>query len=162
YYHGARYYACWLGRWVSCDPMGLVDGNNVYVHSRSNPISRVDFSGTQAKDWQDPPMSTPGIGITIPFDETKGSIGKPSFQFNKEALAPPLTAGDSSGEWLPLVSGGGKYYRKSVEIAPVESPPPQERTFWNRGGGTLVGGGLMLGIGVLLLASNPVGWAVGL
>ena len=23
YYHGARYYAPWLGRWTSCDPSGL-------------------------------------------------------------------------------------------------------------------------------------------
>jgi uncharacterized protein RhaS with RHS repeats len=26
YYHGARYYAAWLGRWTSADPMGLADG----------------------------------------------------------------------------------------------------------------------------------------
>ena len=50
YYHGARYYACWLGWWVSCDPMGLVDGTNVYAHLRCNPISLADFSGTDAKD----------------------------------------------------------------------------------------------------------------
>src|SRR5262249_25510645 len=24
-YHGARYYAPWLGRWASCDPIGLAD-----------------------------------------------------------------------------------------------------------------------------------------
>lgn len=39
-----------------------------------------------------------------------------------------------------------------------------ERSFWSRGGGTLAAGGAGLGIavGILLLASNPVGWAVGL
>jgi len=39
-----------------------------------------------------------------------------------------------------------------------------ERSFWSRGGGTLVAGGagLGMGLGILLLASNPVGWAVGL
>ena len=32
YYHGARYYAPWLGRWTSADPMGMVDGlNSVWV-----------------------------------------------------------------------------------------------------------------------------------
>ena len=25
-YHGARYYAPWLGRWTSCDPAGLMEG----------------------------------------------------------------------------------------------------------------------------------------
>ena len=27
-YHGARYYAPWLGRWTSCDPIGIKDGLN--------------------------------------------------------------------------------------------------------------------------------------
>ncbi|MGH8652069.1 MAG: RHS repeat domain-containing protein [Gammaproteobacteria bacterium] len=30
-YHGARYYAPWLGRWVSCDPIGVKSGLNLYV-----------------------------------------------------------------------------------------------------------------------------------
>ena len=29
YYHGARYYAPWLGRWTCCDPAGLADGSPV-------------------------------------------------------------------------------------------------------------------------------------
>ena len=28
YYHSARYYAPWLGRWASCDSAGMVDGTN--------------------------------------------------------------------------------------------------------------------------------------
>ena len=31
YYHGARYYACWLGRWTAVDPIGIGDGLNVYI-----------------------------------------------------------------------------------------------------------------------------------
>jgi RHS repeat-associated protein len=48
YYHGARYYAPWVGRWVSCDPIGLGDGFNVYAYGRSNPVNSVDPSGTQS------------------------------------------------------------------------------------------------------------------
>ncbi|MDR3483155.1 MAG: SpvB/TcaC N-terminal domain-containing protein [Burkholderiaceae bacterium] len=35
-YHGARYYACWLGRWVSVDPSGVADSlcRYEYVHGR--------------------------------------------------------------------------------------------------------------------------------
>src|SRR6202011_2633274 len=33
YYHGARYYAPWLGRWTSADPAGIVDGINIYIYA---------------------------------------------------------------------------------------------------------------------------------
>jgi RHS repeat-associated protein len=48
YYHGARYYVPWIGRWTRCDPAMLIDGPNVYAYARGNPISYVDSSGTQA------------------------------------------------------------------------------------------------------------------
>jgi RHS repeat-associated protein len=50
YYHGARYYAAWLGRWTAADPLGLVDGLNLYRYSRDNPINFSDPGGTQTKD----------------------------------------------------------------------------------------------------------------
>jgi RHS repeat-associated protein len=47
YYHGARYYASWLGRWSSTDPKGLVDGPNRYAYVRGNPIRWKDAKGEQ-------------------------------------------------------------------------------------------------------------------
>jgi RHS repeat-associated protein len=47
YYHGARYYAPWLGRWTSCDPKGTVDGTNLYCYVNENPVGRVDPAGHQ-------------------------------------------------------------------------------------------------------------------
>ena len=46
-YHGARYYAEWLGRWVSTDPTGLAAGQNLYAYVRGNPIINRDPTGTQ-------------------------------------------------------------------------------------------------------------------
>jgi RHS repeat-associated protein len=46
-YHGARYYAPWLGRWTSCDPAGMVDGTNLYHFVRNNPLLYADPTGTQ-------------------------------------------------------------------------------------------------------------------
>ncbi|MEG3918508.1 SpvB/TcaC N-terminal domain-containing protein [Microcoleus sp. T3_A4] len=47
YYHGARYYAPWLGRWTSCDPAGMVDGLNLYVYVNNSPIRCTDPTGKQ-------------------------------------------------------------------------------------------------------------------
>ena len=49
YYHGARYYAPWLGRWTACDPAGFVDGVNVYAFVRNNPVRLRDPSGRQSE-----------------------------------------------------------------------------------------------------------------
>jgi RHS repeat-associated protein len=48
-FHGARYYAAWLARWVSCDPVGAVDGPNLYTGFRNNPMNRTDPRGTQTR-----------------------------------------------------------------------------------------------------------------
>ena len=47
YYHGARYYAPWLGRWTKPDPAGSVDGTNLYMYVRDNPVSNTDSTGRQ-------------------------------------------------------------------------------------------------------------------
>jgi RHS repeat-associated protein len=48
-YHSARYYATWLARWTSTDPIGAVDGPSLYVHARDNPVILRDPSGLQSK-----------------------------------------------------------------------------------------------------------------
>ncbi|MFL6253729.1 MAG: SpvB/TcaC N-terminal domain-containing protein [Pyrinomonadaceae bacterium] len=45
YYHGARYYVPWLGRWSSCDPAGVGDGVNLYCFVHDNPVSLRDTDG---------------------------------------------------------------------------------------------------------------------
>ncbi len=68
-YHGARYYAPWLGRWLKTDPAGLQDGPNLYRYARNNPVCLNDPNG------MDPPgryslgefrLSYSTTGITDP------------------------------------------------------------------------------------------------
>jgi RHS repeat-associated protein len=54
YYHGARYYAAWLGRWVSCDPeMPQNIPEAPYVYVRDHPLKYTDENGRSAKDIKD-------------------------------------------------------------------------------------------------------------
>jgi RHS repeat-associated protein len=44
-YHSARYYAPWLGRWVSADPIGVRGGLNLLEYARGQPTVSADESG---------------------------------------------------------------------------------------------------------------------
>jgi RHS repeat-associated protein len=48
-HHGARYYSQWLGRWVSCDPIGVKDEPNLFIYCNGNPLNRTDIRGL---DWE--------------------------------------------------------------------------------------------------------------
>ena len=64
-YHGARYYAAWLGRWISADPAGLKGGINYYAYAADNPVALVDTGGTQP----DPPeANNPELMCTWRYD----------------------------------------------------------------------------------------------
>ncbi|HEV8483197.1 MAG TPA: SpvB/TcaC N-terminal domain-containing protein, partial [Blastocatellia bacterium] len=52
-YHGARYYAAWLGRWTSTDRAGIADGVNLYEYASAEPISTYDLSGHQSEKLND-------------------------------------------------------------------------------------------------------------
>jgi RHS repeat-associated protein len=67
YYHGARYYAPWLARWVSCDPAGMVDGLNLYRYSRNHPIGFIDSSGTAGIESQ---VTSSGVSPPVSGTET--------------------------------------------------------------------------------------------
>ncbi|MCP1441298.1 insecticidal toxin complex protein TccC [Pseudomonas sp. GGS8] len=59
YYYGARYYAPWLWRWICPDPAGDVDGLNLYVFVKNNPVAFVDIGGLGLGDFMDQFIETP-------------------------------------------------------------------------------------------------------
>jgi len=44
-YHTARYYAPWLARWVSCDPIGIGGGINLFAYAGNSPTRLIDPNG---------------------------------------------------------------------------------------------------------------------
>nr|WP_241391714.1 RHS repeat-associated core domain-containing protein [Yersinia frederiksenii]ULG19841.1 insecticidal toxin complex protein C [Yersinia frederiksenii] len=54
YYYGFRYYQPWIGRWLSADPAGYVDGINLYRMVGNNPVNSKDIAGlVRAEDLPD-------------------------------------------------------------------------------------------------------------
>ncbi|MCT8347277.1 toxin [Photorhabdus temperata] len=49
YYYGYRYYQPWVGRWLSADPAGTVDGLNLYQMVRNNPVLLNDSKGLSSE-----------------------------------------------------------------------------------------------------------------
>ncbi len=67
YYYGARYYASWLGRWVSCDPIGLKDGVNLYAYVKESPIQHIDIGGYGTYEQPDIEVYVHAINLLYPI-----------------------------------------------------------------------------------------------
>jgi len=52
YYYGYRYYQPWAGRWLSADPVGTMDGLNLFMMVRDNPVTLYDNDGRVANETQ--------------------------------------------------------------------------------------------------------------
>lgn len=70
---GARDYDPMVGRWLSKDPAGFVDGANRYSYVDSDPINRVDPSGLAwyVPDWEDVSNFSAGFGDRLTFGLTR-------------------------------------------------------------------------------------------
>ena len=104
-YHGARYYAPWLARWISCDPAGMVDGLNLYFYTQNNPLILQDTTGMNSK---------PKEGELVEY-KTKGQgLGQKIHQahFFPESLQLNLVPG-----WTRQIS---EKYKEKVLLLPSE------------------------------------------
>ncbi|MCX9012795.1 MAG: hypothetical protein OIN66_16965 [Candidatus Methanoperedens sp.] len=79
YYYGARYYAPWVGRWVSCDPAGDVDGKNLFLYAKGSPVTLTDIIGTQTVRSEKSEIELPDNAFDF-YDQ----IGVQHIEFNFE------------------------------------------------------------------------------
>jgi len=49
-YFGRRYYAPHMGRWTTADPIGFVDGPNLYAYVKNSPLTHFDLYGLSVLD----------------------------------------------------------------------------------------------------------------
>jgi RHS repeat-associated protein len=76
-YHGARYYAPWLGRWTSPDPKPEGHGGpNLYAYVLDNPVKYIDPEGRDARISVDQKTHTITYSTTVHFYGTAAEIKK--------------------------------------------------------------------------------------
>ncbi|MEO1260393.1 MAG: SpvB/TcaC N-terminal domain-containing protein [Bacteroidota bacterium] len=80
-YHTARYYLPWLGRWLSADPLFLIDGVNLFRYGKNNPVTFTDPAGTDPPEDDEPVRQL----SLVPF----GQIFGDEFGFVGALLDPP-------------------------------------------------------------------------
>ena len=177
-YHGARYYALWLGRWGSCDPAGLIDGTNLYVYCNSSPVVARDLDGTspekppkglfgKARAWtsgKGRELILGGQLVTGEADDIKDAVDAAG----TELTSKPKTT--SQGGRSPEPPGKRRVTPKdlhanrnlgnaqAVQTIKSEPPPPGKRLVTpkdlhaNRNLGSKLGSGIAKGAARLLLA----------
>jgi RHS repeat-associated protein len=104
YYFGVRYYAAWLGRWTSSDPGDFVDGLNMYVYVRNNPVNGVDLEGYETDP---PPVDPNGNAFNVKEGSIlgRGASGESSKLKNSDTEVTPVR--DSYLTYHSPIDGGG-------------------------------------------------------
>jgi RHS repeat-associated protein len=82
-YHLARYYAAWLGRWCSADPIGIEGGEDLYEYSNCRPVNLLDTHGQEPKYVM---KEDKGVYfITLPLDSIPYVVQRTSSETFTEA-----------------------------------------------------------------------------
>ncbi len=122
YYYGFRYYAAWIGGWLSPDPIGPADGVNLYRFVWNNPIRLVDADGLRSV-WLDVPShlnrleNTPEMKQALLDHLGEGwrvKWRRVDAQYQWQATYSPVAAAKGLGEALERIVEAA---RKSTESA---------------------------------------------
>jgi len=126
YYHGARYYAPWLGRWTSADPAGVDDGPNGYRYVGNNPVLLVDPNGSDGQVNQ--------LMSALLRERTRNPEGFVAFLARNETqLYPALSqfgyrgCFTSDAQYLQdFDAAAARWSRRTGYVVPLPLAPPDE------------------------------------
>jgi RHS repeat-associated protein len=102
YYMLARYYSGWLGRWTASDPAGLVDGVNLYMYCRGNPVGLVDWNGRKAEDENNKKT----LGSYLPGT----SAGEQAFELYSDLVVAGASQGGVTGTLKQIAGYTGGFF----------------------------------------------------
>lgn len=106
YYHGARYYATWLGRWMSCDP---VPATNRYLYCADRPTALIDSNGSEESSFSNRLWG----GVRLVGGAAQTIVGAAVFAQVEVPVAAQIVGGvamvhgmsDIEAGWRQLVTG---------------------------------------------------------
>jgi RHS repeat-associated protein len=93
-YHGKRYYLAWIVRWMSTDPVEMLDGINLYDYAKNNPLLLRDQSGLMAEPTAN---NVANGGTTGGTEEDEGTPEEASVE---------SWEGSSNEEWADIYGEG--------------------------------------------------------
>jgi RHS repeat-associated protein len=78
-FFGCRFYDPSLGRWLTPDPAGFLEGANLYLYVLNNPTNRLDLFGLESDNFFPPPFQRPlslqaPIHLFYPIPPSPGTI----------------------------------------------------------------------------------------
>jgi insecticidal toxin complex protein TccC len=128
-YYGLRYYAPWLQRWINPDPLGTVDGLNLYQMVGNNPVNFIDNQGGVKSE---PQVSIPmGSLSSSPTQSIAGStttLSGPAPLVDDPANNPPgqspLEPVESWGETGKRIALATVNSRVGLALLPVGTSSP--------------------------------------
>jgi RHS repeat-associated protein len=167
YYHGARYYAAWLGRWTNSDPSGLLDGPNLYVFVQCNPILNIDPNGR----WTWRQVGVVAAVVTVAVVVTVVTAGAAAPAVAAASAAVGGTAAGATGAAAVTFAGtvavgaaAGALSSGAADLtAQALTNEPGQAIDWNRAGAAAAGGAAAGGILSIIPgagAARAVGQAV--
>lgn len=135
YYHGARYYAPWLGRWTAPEPLGMKNGANLYTYVGNQPVNRVDPDGRDFWDFAKGALIGIGIGLAVVAVAAVAVVAFPVVGPALTAAAPYLLVAGATATAVTVA--------KWVDSRSSDDPAVRSRADKDLGmavGGWLVGG----------------------
>ena len=112
YYYGARYYACWIGRWITADPRGSPYAHR-YAYCDCNPTCKTDPAGQAANDGSGDLIDQGPVTIDGQAYEQYSTFAG-DFVWQEPILPPDETSPSQSAAAAPA----------AAEVAPPPAPPP--------------------------------------
>jgi RHS repeat-associated protein len=112
YYYGARFYAPWLARWISCDPAAMRDGPDLYLFVHGNPVTLSDPNGRAAA------LALTELAPVVPAGAAASPISSPPLE---------VVSGEGLGNGIP---------RRALRLVPEAAirPPATSTSHSNRNG----------------------------